>query len=239
MMNIRNHDRYPARIRQIGMAVSMVIATGFLAGCQNAGTTEMALYEQDYNRRHPILVSEEPEVVDIEVGMKVRKLSPQIQRRLRSFVLDYRRTGTGSVTVQVPSGSANEIAAVAAGRSAGQTLRKLGVPASRIRIAPYQVDDHGKVAPVRLAFLKLKAKAPECGIWPEDIGRTTTDRSYYNFGCAQQQNLAAMIENPADLVRPRDMTVADGAQRARVIEQYRSGEDSSSSFGTRESASSL
>jgi len=238
-MNVQIHDKYPARIRQMGIAISMAVAAGLLAGCQQTASTEVALYDQDYKRRHPILVSEEPHVLDIPIGMKARNLSPQIQRRMRSFVVDYRRTGTGSVTIQVPSGSANEVAAVSAGRSAGHTLRKLGVPASRIRIAPYQVDDHAKVAPVRLAFLKLKAKAPDCGIWPEDIGRTTTDRSYYNFGCAQQQNLAAMIENPADLVRPRDMTAADGAQRARIIDQYRAGQDSSSSFGTRETSSTF
>lgn len=233
------HTGKSVRFRQLRIAVTMAVFTGILAGCQSTGTTEMALYEQDYKRRHPILVAEEPEVMDIPIGMKASRLSPQIQRRMRGFVQDYRRTGTGSVTIQVPSGSANEVAAVSAGRSAGQTLRKLGVPAKRIRIAPYQVDDPRKVAPVRLAFLKLKASTPECGIWPEDIGRTTTDRSYYNFGCAQQQNLAAMVENPADFVRPRDMTVADGAQRARVIENYRKGEDSTSQFDTRETSSTF
>ena len=233
------HDEKSARFRQLRIAVTMAAFTGILAGCQSTGTTEMALYEQDYKRRHPILVAEEPEVMDIPVGMKASKLSPQIQRRMRSYVLDYRRTGTGSITIQVPSGSANEVAAVSAGRSAGHTLRKLGVPAKRIRIAPYQVNDPSKVAPLRMAFLKLKATVPECGIWPEDIGRTTTDRSYYNFGCAQQQNLAAMVENPADLVRPRDMTTADGAQRARVIENYRNGEESTSQFDTRETASTF
>ncbi len=238
-MNRYIHGSGPARKRHLGFAVGMVMAAGLLAGCQQTASTEVALYDQDYTRRHPILVSEEPQVMDIQVGMRVSRLSPEIQRRMRGFVVDYRRTGTGSITIQVPSGSANEIAAVSAGRSAGQTLRKLGVPAGRIRVAPYKVDDHGKVAPVRLAFLKLKAHAPECGIWPEDIGRTTTDRSYYNFGCAQQQNLAAMIENPADLVQPRDMTAADGAQRARVIDQYRDGQDSTSDLPVRESASNL
>ena len=236
-MNRPIHDGKPARFRHLRIAVTLAAIAAVAAGCQSKGTTEMALYEQDYKRRHPILVAEEPEVMDIPVGMKASRLSPQIQRRMRSFVLDYRRTGTGSITIQVPSGSANEVAAVSAGRSAGHTLRKLGVPAKRIRIAPYQVNDASKVAPLRMAFLKLKATVPECGVWPEDIGRTTTDRAYYNFGCAQQQNLAAMVENPADLIRPRDVTPSDGAQRARVIENYRNGEESTSQFDTRETSS--
>ena len=45
-------------------------------------------------------------------------------------------------------------------------------------------------------------------------------RNSTNFGCAQQQNLAAMVANPADLVRPQPMTPADGGRRADVIKKY-------------------
>ena len=32
------------------------------------------------------------------------------------------------------------------------------------------------------------------------------NRPYWNFGCANQRNLAAMVDNPADLVQPRGET---------------------------------
>jgi pilus assembly protein CpaD len=43
---------------------------------------------------------------------------------------------------------------------------------------------------------------------------------YHNFGCAAQQNLAAMVANPADLVRPQPTAPAHGARRANVIKVY-------------------
>ena len=126
-MNKRNHHRYPARMRQLGIAISMMVAAGVLAGCQQTASTEVALYDQDYKRRHPILVSEEPSVLDIPIGMKATRLSADVQRRMRSFVADYKRTGPGSVTIQVPSGSANEIAAPLAARP-GRPFASLVVP---------------------------------------------------------------------------------------------------------------
>ena len=96
--------------------------------------------------------------------------------------------------------------------------------ASHIQVAPYEVGDHAKVAPLRLSYLRVKAVVPHCGIWPEDAAeRLSTTRSYHNFGCAAQQNLAAMVANPADLLRPQPMAPANGARRANVITKYGAG----------------
>jgi len=46
------------------------------------------------------------------------------------------------------------------------------------------------------------------------------NKSYYNFGCAYQRNMAAMVDNPADLVQPRPETPAyttGAAPRSRSI----------------------
>jgi pilus assembly protein CpaD len=45
-----------------------------------------------------------------------------------------------------------------------------------------------------------------------------------NFGCATQNNLAAMVADPADLVMPRTMTASDAQRRGTVFEKYRKGE---------------
>jgi type IV pilus biogenesis protein CpaD/CtpE len=39
-----------------------------------------------------------------------------------------------------------------------------------------------------------------------------------------------MVSNPADFVRPRPMTPADGNRRADVISKYRRGEDPKSNI---------
>jgi pilus assembly protein CpaD len=75
----------------------------------------------------------------------------------------------------------------------------------------------------------MSAVAGPCGLWPEDLGPSITNpsysenRSYYNFGCANQRNLAAMIDNPSDLVQPRPETPAYTARRTEGFEKYRKG----------------
>ena len=59
----------------------------------------------------------------------------------------------------------------------------------------------------------MVAEAGPCGLWPDDLGPDNNpdhfeNREYYNFGCATQRNLAAMVDQPADLVQPRAETPA-------------------------------
>ena len=71
--------------------------------------------------------------------------------------------------------------------------------------------------------------AGPCGLWPEDLGPSvlnpgySENRPYHNFGCATQRNLAAMIDNPADLEQPRSETAAYTARRTEAFEKYRKG----------------
>ena len=78
--------------------------------------------------------------------------------------------------------------------------------------------------PIRLSFVAVTAITGDCGQWPTDLfGPSIRDNTNWeNFGCATQQNLAAQIANPADLVGPRGMTPIDAQRRAEVIRMYRS-----------------
>ena len=216
-----------ALMRRSGSLAAVLLVGAMLAGCQSISATHTTLTDQNYRKRHPILIAEQPEVMDIPVAMKATELTPDINRSIQRFVNAYRASGTGVMNIQVPAGSANEVAALTAARAAKQAVQRAGVAPGHIRVTPYQVDDKAWVAPVRLSFLKVKAIAPDCGIWPEDLGKPDTDKQFFNFGCAQQQNLAAMVQDPADLIMPREMTPADGDQRSRVIEDYREGRDPS------------
>ena len=53
---------------------------------------------------------------------------------------------------------------------------------------------------------------------------------YWNLGCANQRNLAAMVDNPADLVQPRGETPAYTARRSVAIDKYRKGENPSGTY---------
>jgi pilus assembly protein CpaD len=77
----------------------------------------------------------------------------------------------------------------------------------------------------------MTAQTNKCGRWPEDIADTTDNKHYANFGCSYQNNLAAQIANPADLLGPRKMTEIDAANRDRVIEVYQRREISGEFLG--------
>lgn len=74
---------------------------------------------------------------------------------------------------------------------------------------------------------KSGAHAKECGNWPKDLARTSQNDAYENFGCAQQNNIAAMVANPEDLIRPRRQTPSDAMRRSKIFDDYRNGSTTS------------
>jgi pilus assembly protein CpaD len=56
------------------------------------------------------------------------------------------------------------------------------------------------------------------------------NRPYYNLGCATQRNLAAMIDNPADLEQPRSETPPYTMRRSEAFEKYRKGESTATNY---------
>ena len=73
------------------------------------------------------------------------------------------------------------------------------------------------------------AEAGPCGLWPHDIGPSlerayNENTEYWNLGCATRRNLAAMVENKADLVQPRGEIPAYTGRRTTVLDKYHRGE---------------
>src|SRR5262249_61550523 len=99
---------------------------------------------------------------------------------------------------------------------------------------------HMAVTPIN--YPKISATAGPCGLWPEDLGPSYKNRSYYenksyyNFGCANQRNLAAMIDEPSDLVQPRAETPAYTIRRSTAFEKYRKGQSTTTLYPEAEKA---
>ncbi|WP_170181876.1 CpaD family pilus assembly lipoprotein [Phreatobacter stygius] len=71
--------------------------------------------------------------------------------------------------------------------------------------------------------------ASQCGQWPHDLGpsdgaMSNLNKTYWNFGCATQQNLAAMVAQPSDLLHPRAQGELDSTRRQTALARYRRGE---------------
>jgi pilus assembly protein CpaD len=219
------------RLARMLLSGSAVVAMTFLAAaCSSAGSRDVNPSDYDFRLRHPIVLSDEPEVFHMPVGMHGPAISPEVERAVRNYVSEYRRDGTGGITIQVPTGSANDIAAARTGHALHYALVRAGVPRSNIAVAPYEVGNHAELAPLRLSYLRVKAVVPRCGIWPGNTEFDYRNSDYSNFGCAAQQNMAAMVANPADFLQPEPMSPADGRRRADVITKWRQGNDPQSNI---------
>ena len=82
------------------------------------------------------------------------------------------------------------------------------MPPEAVATRPNTAERSAQARDLRLHYPTVTADAGPCGLWPHDLGPTYDrehyeNRQYYNFGCANQRNLAAMVDNPSDLVQPR------------------------------------
>jgi len=62
-----------------------------------------------------------------------------------------------------------------------------------------------------------------------DTTDTYTNQPYDNFGCFHTANLAAMIDDPRQLLQPYDMTIPDSQRRQTVYDKYIKGENTAGS----------
>ncbi len=176
------------------------------------------------SQRHPILVSQEPASMSLHVPRGSSGLTPGQRAQFGSFLERYRGADAGNskLVVSVPSGSSNESAIVRTVSDLRAMVASSGFAESNVVIEPYMESRQGG-APIRIAYLRFVAQAPECGVWPANLADERRNLEYHNFGCAQQHNLAAQIANPADLLGPRTMDSADPERRTVVFDRYRQG----------------
>lgn len=201
-----------------------LVAVALVSGCASRDSITVGAVPDDYRTNHPIVVSERDKTVDVPVGVSDRNLS-RIQRvAVDGFIADYDRGAAPLVTVMVPHGSANQAAASHVAAGLAQRMRAAGVPEGRIVQQPYQAAQYGDAAPIRLAYAEMTASVGQCGRWPNDMLDNSGNRHWANFGCSYQNNLAAQIANPADLLGPRKQTEIDTERRSISIDDYRNRE---------------
>jgi pilus assembly protein CpaD len=207
--------------------LAIVGCAAMLAGCM---TDKAAIPEapHDVRQRHPIAIREGVHTVEIFIGTKRGELTLDQRADVIGFASTWRRDAAGGILIDLPAGTSNEVAAASALQEVRALLAGMGVPPQDIVVRPYRPEDPRTLATMRLNYPRMVASAGPCGMWPHDLG-PNSDREhsenvqYWNFGCASQHNLAAQVENPADLVQPRAETAAYTPRRTTVLEKYRAG----------------
>jgi len=208
-------------------AVLIASVAAALAGCNRTIATDTSSsIPNDYRERHPIALKEGKKSLQVFVGSGRGGLSPIQRAEVLAFAQKWKREATGGIFIDRPVGSGNERAANDTLKETLSILEQAGVPYNGIGVQPYTPS--GTTAPLRLYYPLLKADAGPCGLWPDDVGpsydpKHFENREYYNFGCASQRNLAAMVAEPADLVQPRSETEAYTGKRTFSIDKWRKG----------------
>ena len=211
------------------LRAAAILAAAALAGCTTYQTVTIDDYPEDVRLRHPISVREGFDKLELFVGVNRGALTPAQQADVLAFAHTWRRESTGGVLIDIPSGTPNARAAHEAAQEVRAILAAAGVAPSVIATRRYRPVTPMKFATLRLSYPRMIAEAGPCGMFPKDLGPNLqgidpSNHSYWNFGCAQQHNLAVLAENPADLVQPRGESPAYAARRSIMLDKYRKGE---------------
>jgi pilus assembly protein CpaD len=228
-----------ARRGSAAVALRAAIVAGYgllVCGCQTdqqqmAGLPDPPL---DYRQRHPITVSEADRTLQLFIGANRASLTATQRADVLAFAQTWKTEATGGVLIDMPVGTVNEQASAGAMHEIQSILAASGVPPNSMMVRTYQAGPR-TFATVRITYPKIVAQAGPCGLWPKDIGPSENagyfeNQQHWNFGCSAQRNLAAMVENPEDLVQPRAETPAYTMRRTQVVEKYRQGEPTATQY---------
>jgi pilus assembly protein CpaD len=233
----------PGPHRTLRLSGALIGLATMLAGCHTASEDYVASgAADDYRLRHPIAITEATKTTVVFVGHGRGGLSATQRDDVMGVARTWVREGTGGVVAEVPVDTPNARAAAATMGEIRSVLMAGGVPSNGIATQHYRPASPAELTPIRLSYTKLAATAGPCGKWPDDLGPNidnplyNENKQYFNFGCANQRNLAAMVANPSDLVQPRSETPAYTMRRTEGFDKYRRGESTATSYPEGEKA---
>lgn len=217
------------------MLAALIGCAALLAGCNTAQPVAIDSVPSDYRQRHPIAIKEGDRTFEIFVGAKRGELTATQRAEVMAFAHRWRREATGGIIIDLPSGTRNEVAAANALHEVRSLMSAAGVPPQGVVVRPYRPADPTRLATIKLNYPKIVADAGPCGQWPDDLGPTMSRRhfenaQYWNLGCATQRNLAAMVDDPSDLVQPRSETPIFAGRRSIVLGKYKEGQSTATTY---------
>lgn len=187
-------------------AILFIAMSSALAACSNG---ELALDDTyvpaTHYERFPIEVTSGP--VRMEVSSRHGTLQSSQINAIAGFSRSAGSSGSSKITVLRPSagGASGKVA-----RQVYQVLVQSGISPGMISQKTYPGPAKGSV---QITYIRSVAVTKECGDWSSDMANTSSNEPYSNYGCSTQNNIAAMVVNPNDLVVPRQMTPALAATR--------------------------
>ena len=198
------------------------LRAGALAAVLMAGscstTDPNSVVWEDGARNHPIAVEPSYRDLKIQFAGGADGMNAEDAAKFDAFVADYRVHGNGSLGISVPNGPASRAAITYFGERAAAT----GISRDKILVSTREAANGD--ARVDVSYIAYSARTEACGDWSENESYTLDNRTPKRFGCSVQQNIAAMVADPRDLLGPGAMGPVDTTRRSNVMEHYEKGE---------------
>jgi pilus assembly protein CpaD len=176
---------------------------------------------------HPIVVAPTFRSLKVSFSAPDAGLMPEDSQKFDAFVADFVQHGNGAISITVPSGPAASVTIA----YFGERLANAGVPRDRILVGAR--DDAG--GKVEIGYIGYGVSVAPCGDFSSNLAYTASNRVSANFGCAVQQNIAAQVADPRDLVQPQPLSGGDASRRATVYDNYKAGKPTGAEHSSEQS----
>lgn len=170
---------------------------------------------RDAAANYPISVDQQTMTLRVPVDQTLKGLPRDQVVAIDNLVTLYRRKGHGPITVTAPSGTARDLDAQETAGHVREALYEAGIDYRDILGATYRAS--GKPETVLISFSQYVASGPVCGDFRGATMARLNNEVPPNFGCAYQNNLAAMVADPRDLIGPQDEALRDGISASEPV----------------------
>ncbi len=228
-----------ASLKRLARAAALLVAVP-LAACSSGGADRIvatSIQNEDFRARHPIELASSRATLDVIPLCSWRRARRALQEPDQAV-----RVGIRANRLRRDRSGRCRRADPARPRRARPCPRcaPRSPPAARAatwRLSSYPIADPSVAAPIRLSYATVIARTrTRCGQWPNDLasGSSTEDwenKPYWNFGCANQQMIAAQTADPRDLLSPTATTPPDPHDAFRAASSaVRQGKDPSTNW---------
>jgi len=221
------YQKNKAITKKTALTSTLIIALAALSAC----ATPIPRVAPD-QARFPIEVAESIERLELYTRPTGLELSARDTDAVALFLSGYQRHGSGQVLINMPSNSAYGLGAQQAEGLIRNMMRQGGMAPQAVRMAQYNVPPQAS-APVVVSYKTLKTMPRDCRSMGSLLW-TGTNQASDSYGCSHSANLAAMIQDPRQLIEPLPYGVSSAQRRMQVYDKYIEGEGTSSEFPGRQ-----
>ena len=202
---------------RLKLATYASVAAILLGGC----TMHQPSYQPTV-LRNKITVAETVERMELYTGQAGLHLSARDEDAVGDFLAQYAASGEGPLYINVPSNSQTSQGVAQATSIVQSYLGRLGISGAPVQSGQYPAVP-GAPAPVIVSYRRLTTAPINCS-QGASLTHASNNQPYGNFGCAQTANLAALIDNPRQLLAPYAFDNASAVRRMTVMDNYILGE---------------